>query len=72
MRAWGNWLDPIDLKSIALCIPVRVRVPAPKNDAPLIKSGYNAGLISRFSGFKSQRGYQVLGDVAEWPKAAGC
>ena len=25
MRAWGNWLDPIDLKSIALCIPVRVR-----------------------------------------------
>ena len=33
MRAWGNWLDPIDLKSIALCIPVRVRVPAPNKCA---------------------------------------
>lgn len=46
MRAWGNWLDPIDLKSIALCIPVRVRVPAPKNDCAYSSTGQSKGLIN--------------------------
>ena len=72
MRAWGNWLDPIDLKSIALCIPVRVRVPAPKNYASIAQLvSCKRLIIARFL-VRVQVEAPNIGDVAEWPKAAGC